>query len=385
MRPVSTSAAPRVKPVGADAEVRAIRSPLLRWFSAQARDLPWRGSRDLSSGRSAALRTRRDPYRVWIAEVMLQQTRVEAVMAPYARFLRTFPSLASLAAADEADVLAAWSGLGFYRRARLLHAGARHLVRENAGLFPESRVALRSVPGIGDYTCGAILSLAFGRREAAVDANVQRVLARLLGLRNAREAVAKRRIEAFAARLVDCGSPGNVNEALMDLGSAVCTQRIARCTQCPLSACCAAFAAGDPLAFALPKTRKAPRDVRLACAVLRSARGVLLARRNVDDNLLAGLWDFPSVEAASADDERTELEREVATKVGKKVGLRGPTAMVRHDIVGRRIVAAVYEADLPRGLEKRFRKDVRMFDEEGRMAIALPALPVKILRALSPE
>lgn len=312
---------------------------------------------------------------------MLQQTRVEAVLEPFTRFLAAFPTLDSLATADEADVLARWSGLGYYRRARLLHAGARLVVAEHGGRIPETRDLLLRVPGVGAYTAGALLSIAFGRREAALDANVTRVVARLLGEKDPRSPSSRRRIEAFAAAFVDCGQPGDVNEALMDLGSAVCTARIARCGDCPLKKHCTAAESGDAGSFAGPRERKAPRIVHLACAVLRDFDRVLFLRNPDDAVLLARLWDLPmlEIEGPGAADALAALVRE---RCGIDVELSGPVARVRHDMVGRRITASVYEGEIAAGGREDFPADVRLLAERDFREVGLPALPLKVLGAL---
>lgn len=342
-----------------------VRRLLLDWFGQHARDLPWR--------------RRRSPYRVWVSEVMLQQTRVEAVIDPYRRFLSAFPSLAALARAGEEEVLALWSGLGYYRRARMLHAGARFVVERHGGRLPRSRRELECVPGIGAYTAGALLSIAFGQREAALDANVTRVVARLLGIEDPSRA--REEVAAFAGELVDCPTPGDVNEALMDLGSSTCTARVARCGDCPLQAACVAATSAEASSFAGPRERKPPRRVRLACAVVSCGERVLFARRPREEALLAGLWDLPTLEVEDGEDGREQLERLVSRKVGTKVPLAGPRVEVRHEIVGRRITAAVYVglvAETPANLSR----DARLLADKDLAGVGLPALPVKILGAL---
>lgn len=347
----------------------AVRRALLAWFRTNARELPWR--------------TRRDPWRVWVSEVMLQQTRVEAVVEPYGRFLAAFPTVAALAEAEECDVLARWSGLGYYRRARSLHAGARAVVERHGGTLPSSREELERIPGIGAYTAGALLSIAFGRPEPAVDANVARVVARVGGVADLSLPTGRAAIAAFAAALVRCDSPGDVNEALMDLGSAVCTARVARCEICPLRALCRGHAGGDPCSIAGRRARKPPRDVALACAVVRDGDRVLFLRRGGRERLLAGLWELPTVEVTDGDDAAASLARLVRERSGFVVNDLGESlAEVRHDIVGRRIRAKVYEASAPAGRRRRLPEDVRMVAADELGEIGLPALPLKILRAL---
>lgn len=310
---------------------------------------------------------------------MLQQTRVEAVIDPYRRFLSAFPSLVALARAEEEEVLALWSGLGYYRRARMLHAGARFVVEHHAGRLPRSRRELERVPGIGAYTAGALLSIAFGQKEAALDANVTRVAARLLGIvdpSRERDVVA-----AFVGRLVDCPTPGNVNEALMDLGSSACTARVARCGDCPLQPACVAATSDEAALFAGPRARKPPRRVRLACAVVSCGESVLFSQRPREDALLAGLWDLPTLEVGDGEDGLMDLESLVFRKVGRNVPLTGPRVEVRHEIVGRRITAEVYVGFVADGAAS-LSPDARLLAEADFASVGLPALPFKIFRAL---
>jgi len=355
----------------APAQAAAVRRALLGWFAASARKLPWR--------------TRRTPWRVWVSEVMLQQTRVEAVVEPYRRFVAAFPSLAALARADEADVLARWSGLGYYRRARLLHAGARYVLAHHRGRIPRTRAELEDVPGIGSYTAAALLSIAFGEREPALDANVTRVVARLGGIADAKSPAGRRAILQLATALVDCGRSGDVNEALMDLGSAVCTARQARCRACPLARWCHGRASGQASSIAGMRARKPPRKVELACAVVRDGKRVLFLRRPATDVLLAGLWDLPTVELGGdvAQDASTALRELLRMRSGLDAHLEGPLVSVRHEIVGRKIVARVYEASMRRNVRNARRcEDVRMLAAADMKDFGLPALPLKILRAL---
>jgi A/G-specific adenine glycosylase len=254
-----------------------LRASLLEHYDRARRDLPWRGEVD--------------PYRVLVSEVMLQQTRVETVVGRYGGWLDRFPDLASLAAADEDEVLKAWEGLGYYRRARNLHRTAR-LVRERAdAALPSTYAALRELPGLGDYTAGAVASIAFGEPVPAADGNVRRVLSRLLDQPSPKP----KWVREAAAALVDPQRPGDWNQALMDLGATVCAPRAPRCTECPVAAWCAARAGGTQAARPGPAGRRTPRDVTFALAVLHAGGRVLLERRP-GDGLLAGMWAFPEQE-----------------------------------------------------------------------------------------
>jgi A/G-specific adenine glycosylase len=254
---------------------RQFRKNILQWYDAHRRDLPWRASRD--------------PYRVWLSEIMLQQTRVAAVIEHYREFLRRFPTVQKLAAAREASVLAAWSGLGYYRRARMLHAAAKVIVREHGGKFPASEAGLRQLPGIGRYTAAAIASIAFGESTAVVDGNVERVLQRVVGRRLAGE-----ELWTAANGLLDTRRPGDFNQAMMELGAVVCTPRAPGCLTCPVVAMCATR--GELAGVG----KQAPQKKREIHYALHCRNGdVLLVQRARDAALMAGMWELPEVACAN--------------------------------------------------------------------------------------
>jgi A/G-specific adenine glycosylase len=244
---------------------------LLAWYDRHRRELPWRANHD--------------PYRVWLSEIMLQQTRVAAVIGHYHVFLQRFPTVEKLAAAREASVLAAWSGLGYYRRARMMHAAAKVIVHEHGGKFPQSAQALRSLPGIGRYTAAAIASIAFGEPVAVVDGNVERVLQRVTARR-----LAEKELWEAANDLLDKNRPGDFNQAMMELGAVVCTPRVPACLTCPVIELCATR--GELTATTKPATQK-KRDIHYALHV-RNAE-VLLVKRKRDASLMAGMWELPEV------------------------------------------------------------------------------------------
>ena len=272
-------------PIPEKKEAEAISTALLRWFDAHARDLPWRGSRD--------------PYAVWVSEVMLQQTRVETVRTYYGRFLGRFPTVRALAAASPADVLSAWAGLGYYRRARALHAAAREVEARLGGELPDTARALRELPGVGAYTAGAVASIAFGERASAVDGNVARVLSRLFALElTIGTAQAARKLEPLANTLVSAVRPGDHNQAMMELGATVCTPRSPACSACPLADRCVARRTGreDELPITAKK-REAP-VVRLTAAIAAGeGPGAFVLARRPYEGLYGGLWEPPMIEA----------------------------------------------------------------------------------------
>jgi A/G-specific adenine glycosylase len=260
-------------------QASVLRQKLLHWYDRNRRDLPWRRTRD--------------PYAIWVSEIMLQQTRVAAVIEKYESFLRRFPAVADLARAAEQDVLAQWSGLGYYRRARMLHKAAEVVADKLGGVVPTTAVELRNLPGIGAYTAAAIASIAHGEHVAVVDGNVERVLCRLEGWEakdSAEQAALRPRIEALAAQLVDSGRPGDFNQAMMELGATVCTPRSPQCLTCPFVSDCKTR--GEHKMPSRP--RMSSREV--ACAlVVRGAnrREVLLEQRPASDTVMPGMWQLP--------------------------------------------------------------------------------------------
>jgi A/G-specific adenine glycosylase len=256
---------------------------LLAWFDRHRRRLPWRAGPGATP----------DPYRVWLSEIMLQQTTVPTVAGHYERFLARFPSVKALAGAPLDDVLHAWQGLGYYARARNLHRAAGAIMARHGGRLPRTEAALRALPGIGDYTVAALRAIAFGRRANVVDSNVERVIARLFAVETPLPR-AKAELKWLAATLVPRARPGDYAQALMDLGALVCTPRNPGCLGCPLAACCAARQRG--IAADLPR-RAAPRDKPLRHGVvfwLEREDGAVLLRRRPDHGLLGGMIELPS-------------------------------------------------------------------------------------------
>lgn len=257
-----------------------IRRRLLAWFDKHKRDLPWR-------------RREHDPYAQWVAEIMLQQTRVETVLRFYDRFLSRFPDVRSLAAAEHQEVLKLWEGLGYYRRILNLHRAAQ-VVAESGGSIPVSASDLRELPGVGRYTAAAIASIAYGEVAAAVDGNVMRVIGRLLGLKDVLSAAARARIQSEADALISRTRPGDFNQAWMDLGSSICTPRDPLCAKCPLQNLCATGqGSGErPSRFS---ARPVPVKTRVAVEIVLRGNHMLVRQRPLG-GLWSGLWEFLSVE-----------------------------------------------------------------------------------------
>jgi A/G-specific adenine glycosylase len=335
---------------------------LLAWFDRHRRDLPWRRTRD--------------PYRIWLSEVMLQQTRVETVLPYYERFLARFPAVADLAAAAIDEVLALWSGLGYYRRARQLHAAARRIVE--LGGLPRTAAGWRELPGVGAYTAAAVASIAFGEAVPVMDGNVERVVSRLLAApEDPHGSAARRRLLATAGELLDPARPGDGNQALMELGATLCTPRRPRCLLCPLRGACRAAAEGDPERYPTARPRRERERLRLVAAVVGEG-SVLLVRRPEGSSLLAGTWELPWVEAAG----RRSAAAELAARYGGTWTLGPRVARVRHSITFRDLDVAVHRAELAGGGEVAEGFEAGWFDGEGRAGLPLSSLVGKVLGAL---
>lgn len=295
---------PTKSPCGGSSERRAFRRALLCWFDAHQRVLPWRADRD--------------PYRVWVSEIMLQQTRVAAVLEPYRHFLENFPTVTALADARLSRVLALWSGLGYYRRARMLHAAARQIVSQWNARFPGDAAGWQSLPGVGRYTAAAIASICYGERCAVVDGNVRRVLNRLLGM-NGRQRQNRKGFLMLSAgetwqlagELLSTRRPGDFNQAMMELGATVCLPKSPACGQCPVRPWCRTVAdgatsagsqcAGQPGIPAESCIRPGPSGrtkTRLTSALITSAGRVWLVQRSRRESVMPGMWELPEANTA---------------------------------------------------------------------------------------
>jgi A/G-specific adenine glycosylase len=281
------------------AQAARIRRHLLAWYDANRRDLPWRRTRD--------------PYAIWVSEIMLQQTRVAVVIDRYEAFLHRFPTLDSLAAAPEQDVLALWSGLGYYRRARMLHKAAQFVVSHRTGILPASAAELKLLPGIGTYTAAAIASIAHGERVAVVDGNVERVLCRVEGWaadEHAAGTTLRRRVEGAADELVDPDRPGDFNQAMMELGATLCLPRGPQCLVCPIAADC--VTRGEHKTQ--PRPRMLSREIGCALALRNGPeRGntrpleVLLEQRPDSNSVMPGLWQLPALREPAVPDAELRM------------------------------------------------------------------------------
>ena len=318
------------------------RRSLLRWYQRRSRALPWRKSRN--------------PYTIWVSEIMLQQTQIETVIPYYQRFIREFPTVSRLAEAPLERVLELWSGLGYYRRARNLHRAAQELVEKHKGLFPRELKQALLLPGVGDYTAKAVLSIAYNQPYAVLDGNVARVMARFLALRgNLHQPRFRRRIEENLESLLSRRSPGNFNQAVMELGQTVCLPRSPRCPVCPLRKWCRGFQSGGAESYPQPRPRRQAEQWHLATAVLRKNQQIMLVR-GLDDGLLGDLWNFPSALGRDNSEALAQLKEKLCSLLGTAPSLKGPEHKLRHNITHRSIQVHVYKGILnSRTTGKRFR------------------------------
>jgi A/G-specific adenine glycosylase len=308
--------------------MQTLRNALLAWYGNNRRRLPWRESAD--------------PYRIWVSEVMLQQTQVATVIPYYHRFVAAFPDVRHLARAQQQEVLKLWEGLGYYARARNLHRAAGEVDRVCGGRIPESFAEFRKLPGVGDYIAAAVLSIAFQQPYAVLDGNVKRVLARLQALDlPVDQPAAQRRFRALAQELLDTRRPGDFNQAVMELGALVCTPRQPDCRGCPLATACSAFQSGRVAEY--PKRRQ-PRAVPLyhiAVGVVRRGDRLLITRRK-SEGLLGGLWEFPGGKVKPGEPAAEACVREIAEEVNLQVQVLGLLTRVRHAYTHFRIRMDVF-------------------------------------------
>jgi len=327
---------------------------------------------------------------VWLSEVMLQQTQVATVIGYFERFLAAFPSVRHLAQADEQQVLRLWEGLGYYRRARQLHSAARQVVEQHGAEFPREAAVLRTLPGIGRYTAGAVASIAFDAREPILEANTVRLLARLLAEPNVvTTSAAQTRLWAAAAELLPTRDVGQLNQALMEIGSLVCTPRSPRCDECPLAGWCRARAAGIQATLPITRPKKPTEDDTEAAIVIRH-RGKFLVRQRGADERWAGLWDFPrfSLEGHDPDAQSAELRRKTAEQTGVSIDPGELLATIRHGVTRFRITLHCYAArrlPAPPLVERRMISPLKWLRAEELEQLPLSVTGRRISRLLGPH
>ena len=309
---------------------------LIKWFETAKRDLPWRRNR-----------TR---YRVWASEVMLQQTRVETVLGYFDRFLERFPDIKTLAAADLQDVLKLWEGLGYYGRARNLHKAAGVVMEQHGGIIPGDPVVFRTLPGVGDYICAAVMSISDGHPLPVVDGNVLRVAARLFGLDDDIARPATRKVvTGILERHIAHDRPGDFNEAMMELGATVCTPKNPDCDTCPFSRHC--VAQNENRVLQLPvKTKAGPvPEHRIVVAVILDKQDRMLVQQRPRDGLLGGLWEFPGGKVEDGETLRKALARECREELGVTVDIGHEIVTIRHAYTHFKIVLTAYLCRIERG------------------------------------
>jgi A/G-specific adenine glycosylase len=299
------------------ATIDAFHTDLLAWYARHKRAMPWR---DID-----------DPYKTWVSEIMLQQTRVDTVRSYYRRFLEAFPTVEALAAADRDAVLKLWEGLGYYSRARYLHEAAQQVVDEHDGEVPRSWDALRELKGIGPYTAAAVLSIAYGEPHAVLDGNVIRVLTRIFAVdADSTTSRTKRQLRRIANELIEPTRPGDFNQALMELGATVCTPRSPSCDACPVADVCQAHAMEAETDYPVtPESTPVPHH-DIAVGLVFDDDGRLLIQRRPDEGLLGGLWEFPGGKREAGESMEAACVRELQEEVGITVGIDAPFATLKH-------------------------------------------------------
>jgi A/G-specific adenine glycosylase len=341
----------------------AIRAALLGWYDAHARALPWRvGPADHARGLKA------DPYRVWLSEVMLQQTTVPHATSYFLDFTRRWPTVGDLAAAPEAEVMAAWAGLGYYARARNLIACARGVAKDHGGVFPDTEEGLLGLPGVGPYTAAAVAAIAFDRASNVVDGNVERVISRLEAVEEPLPA-AKPALKALAADLVADDRPGDWAQALMDLGATVCRPKAPLCERCPIAFACAAFAEGDPETYPR-KTAKAERPRRHGAAFVLTHRGRVALERRPPKGLLGGMLGLPTTDWRPARLDPSEIRAAAPAAADWR-----PLGPVEHVFTHFALTLQVWRAEAAKADPE---LEWLPIDEAGQ---ALPSVFLKALRA----
>lgn len=298
--------------------VSDFQEDLIRWYHEEKRDLPWRQDQD--------------PYKVWVSEVMLQQTRVDTVIPYFERFIEKYPTLEHLAEAEEQELLKMWEGLGYYSRIRNLHDAVREVKEKCGGLIPNTREEFQKLKGVGSYTAGAVLSIAFNQPEPAVDGNVMRVLSRILNVDDdIAKAKTKKKFEAIVAEIISKEDPSSFNQGLMELGALVCTPRSPACLLCPVREHCRAFALGKTDELPVKKSKKTTKTVKLIAAVLQDQHGKIVLRKRPREGLLARLWEFPNEEiTGKPENPLTLLEKTLKEKHGFTSRIKHPLCTITH-------------------------------------------------------
>ena len=349
-----------------------LRRNLTGWYHAEARDLPWRRTRD--------------PYRIWLSEILLQQTRVEAARSYYERFLESFPDVETLAAAPQDKVLKRWEGAGYYARARNLHGAAKLIVRERGGLLPRSAEAWRKLPGVGRYTAGAVASIAFDEVTPVVDGNVKRVLARIFNISERIDAPAVTGVLwEIAALLVPKKEPGTFNQALMELGALVCLPRSPRCEACPVRRHCEAYSIGDPGSLPVRGKKRSVPHKEVVAGLIEKGDRYLLAKRPAR-GMLAGLWELPGGALVAGESHEAGLRRIVRDEIGMDIEVGSHISTVSHGYTHFTIRLHLYRCRYLAGEVRRSHYPaLRWITADAFARYALPGADRKALLSLFPS
>jgi len=353
-----------------DNHCKKIRAALLGWFRKNRRDLPWRRTQD--------------PYLIWVSEIMLQQTQVKTVTPYYRRWAKSFPSVQVLARAPESRVLKHWEGLGYYSRARNLHRAAKIVVEQFRGEVPDTMESITGLPGIGRYTAGAILSIAFQKPVPVLDGNVKRVLARLFCLpENGASAASQNRLWQTAERLLPKRGAGDFNQALMELGATVCGARNPVCPSCPLQSLCQAQTQNLQHRFPPRKTAPPVKKIEVSAGVIRRGGKIFIQQRPLG-GLMGGLWEFPGGKRKTNESPDACLRREIREELGVDIVVREKLMTVKHSYTQFRVTLHVYRCRLPSGrIRATCCEQWKWVEARQLAAFAFPAANVKIVRHLT--
>ncbi len=351
-------------------DLHSVRQSLMAWYQVNKREMPWRGSSD--------------PYKVWLSEVMLQQTRVDQATPYYLKFVASFPTVFDLAKADLHDVLMLWEGLGYYSRGRNLHKTAKVVVDTHGGIFPETYESLMMLPGVGPYTAAAISSIAYAKPHAVVDGNVIRVMSRFFGIRDdVRSHHTKSTIQHVADELLDPAQPGEFNQAVMELGSLVCTPTNPSCDACPLSHWCVAFkmAQTDSIPYKSSKP-KVPHH-HIVVAIISNEEGQLLIARRPENAMLGGLWEFPGGKVEANEPLEQALHREILEELDIRIAIRDEFMHLKHTYSHFKITLHAFLCDHAGGTPTpRASSEIRWVDAEKLREFPFPKANRKLTLAL---
>lgn len=329
------------------------------------RDLPWRQDQD--------------PYRVWVSEVMLQQTRVDTVIPYYERFLTLFPTLEALAYAEEERVLKAWEGLGYYSRARNLQTAVKEVSEQYGGIVPDTQAEISKLRGVGPYTAGAILSIAYNKPEPAVDGNVMRVLARIFFIEDDISKVKTRKLfEQIVYHIISHDNPSYFNQGLMELGALICSPTSPRCIECPVQHHCEAYRAGKQLELPVKAKKKKPKKKEIAAAVIHHADGSVLIHRRPKEGLLAKLWEFPNVEMKDGKGQASVLSNYIAQEYDIPIEIKGKVQTVEH--IFSHLIWNIQVFQCYTNAPKRMTDDLKWVQKDEIEAFPFPVSHQKIMR-----